>query len=260
MRRNRSRVAACDRPRQRAVAHPEGIVERGAEQRCDQPLGIIDARVAQEIQALGHEGDEVVRAVGKSRVIGRAVLLGDPERLATHLDDERLCHRPQHVGGGDPEGAVAEPGEVQARAGEGHHGVQGQRKGTHPGSRIEHSDAESPGRVAPELPRVHVAGLGKAGDQRRQRVIGHGDEHEVDSADGRGQIEDRHPRQHCLSPQPRDIRHRGHCSNVMTGPAQGGTEHGTDTSGPDHADAQPRRALIAHRWSLEAGTVGDRAG
>ena len=107
MRRNRSRVAACDRPRQRAVAHPEGIVERGAEQRCDQPLGIIDARVAQEIQALGHEGDEVIRAVGKSRVIGLAVLLGDPKRLSTHLDDERLRNRPQDVRCGHPKGTVA---------------------------------------------------------------------------------------------------------------------------------------------------------
>ena len=50
--------------------------------------------------------------------VGRAVGLGDDDRLAAHLDDERLRDRQHRRGGGDGEVALGEPGEVEARAGE----------------------------------------------------------------------------------------------------------------------------------------------
>ena len=49
--------------------------------------------------ACGDQGDQVVGAVGEGRVVERPVVLGDPHRLAAHLDDQRLGDRPQRLVG-----------------------------------------------------------------------------------------------------------------------------------------------------------------
>ena len=78
-------------------------------------------------------------AVRERRVVARPVRLGDPHRLAAHLDDERLGHRPQdRVGAVTPKQQLGEPVEVHRGAGERHRRVQGQRQHVLRARRLEH--------------------------------------------------------------------------------------------------------------------------
>ena len=60
-----------------------------------------------------------------------------------------------------------------------------QRQREHPagGSRVEHADAVRAGGVRDELPRPPRVGVGQSGDEAAQRVVGHGEEHEVGGGD-----------------------------------------------------------------------------
>ena len=88
-------VAAGDRPVSAAVAVAQRVVERGAEQRAEQPGGSATPAAPQEVDGLGDQRDQVVGAVGQGRVVERADVLGDADRLAAHLDDERLGDAPR---------------------------------------------------------------------------------------------------------------------------------------------------------------------
>ena len=59
--------------------------------------------------------------------VGRAVGLGDHERLAAHLDDERLADGQHRRRSGDREPGAGQPGEVDARARERHRRVHRER-------------------------------------------------------------------------------------------------------------------------------------
>lgn len=126
-------------------------------------------------------------------MIQRATLLGYPDRVAAHLDDKCLGHRSQYVRRSDPEGAFLKPGEIDTRAGEGHHRVQGEWQRTNASGRLEDLDAVTAARMAPELPGVHVARLGQAGDHRGKRIIGNCDEDEIRISRYCRDIEDGHP-------------------------------------------------------------------
>ena len=193
-------------------------------------------------------------------MIGRPVLLRDPEGITAHLDHEGLSHRTKHLRGCHPKGAITEPVQVQAGAGKGHDRVKGKGQCTHSRGGFEHLDAEPPCRVAPELPRMHIVRFREAHDESRQGVIRYRDEHEIDIEHHGRKIENRHPGQQRLGSKPRDIRHSRDRYELMSGATQRSAEDRTDASGADDADAQPRRAQIAHRWSLEPGTVSGRAG
>ena len=57
----------------------------------------------------------MVRPERQRRVVERPVLLLDDDRLAAHLEDQRLTERLQLFEGGDREAGVAQPVEVDRR-------------------------------------------------------------------------------------------------------------------------------------------------
>ena len=88
-------VAAGDRPGERPVAVAQRVVQRGRQQRRDEPLGGVDAGALQDVDAVAHQRDQVVRAVGEGRVVERADGLGHADRFGAHLDDEGLADAPR---------------------------------------------------------------------------------------------------------------------------------------------------------------------
>ena len=170
----------------------QGVVQGGAEQRAEHPVGGLDARRTQQLHGLGDQGDQVVGAEGEGRVVERAGLLGDPLGLAAHLDDQRLGGQPQLLGRGDPEGAAGEPLHVHGSAGERHHGVQRQRQRAGPQRGVQHLRAVPAGGVHEQLSRPHGAGLGEPLDQARQRVVGDGQQHQLGARQHLGGRHQRH--------------------------------------------------------------------
>ena len=83
-------VAPADRPGEPAVAAAQAVVQRGGEQRAEHAGGVGDAGGAQQVGGLGDEGDQVVGAGDQRGVVEPPVVLGDEERLAAHLEDQRL--------------------------------------------------------------------------------------------------------------------------------------------------------------------------
>jgi hypothetical protein len=70
--------------------------------------GLGDARGAQQVRGLGDQRDQVVGAGDQRGVVEPAVGLGDEERLAAHLQDQGLGHRPVLRCAGDAEGGSGE--------------------------------------------------------------------------------------------------------------------------------------------------------
>ena len=218
----------------------QAVVERGGEQRREKPAGA-DAGPAQQVRGLGDQGDQVVGAGDQRRVVEPPVLLGHEERFAAHLQDEGLGDRPVLRAAGHPEGGTEEAVGVLGCAGEGHGRVQGQGQDA---LRSAGASTASPWRRRCEgqLAGAPRAGLGEAGDQARQRVVGDGEHDEVGGGDDLvgGDEGD-------AGKQPGGALGRGGGDarggdDVMAGGGERGTEDGADTSGADdtHAEAGGR--------------------
>ena len=108
----------------------------------------------------------------------------------------------------------------------------------------------------PELPRRHGLRRGKAGDQARQHVIGHGDEDEVDVARHLVRHDDRDAGKQGLGPQSRQVGDRGDGRHRMPRAGQRGTEDGTGTARADDPRAQSRRQR--HASSVDARVCEDQ--
>lgn len=181
--------------------------------------------------------------MGERRVVERPAPLVHPDRFPAHLDDERLRDRPQRLRRGDAERAPGEPVEVDRSAGKGQHRVQRERQQTPLGERPEYVDAVPPARMGDELTTAYVVPAGQRGDQAGERVVRHGEQHEIGPAGHLAGLDDRHPGQEFGGASAGGRRAGADRHHVVAGPVQGGAEHRTHPAGADHTDGEPAGAL-----------------
>ncbi len=79
------------------------------------------------------------------------------------------------------------------------------------------------------------------GDELGQRVVGHGQQHQLGRRQDAGDIQDRYAGQQHLGPLPGRRAHGRRRDDPVAGPSQGRTEDGSHPTGPDDADVQPGR-------------------
>ncbi|OLE27919.1 MAG: hypothetical protein AUG44_08925 [Actinobacteria bacterium 13_1_20CM_3_71_11] len=206
------------------------------QQRVEDPLRVYHAGVAQPVDRLVDEGDQVVRAMGEGGVVERAVLLGDPLHGAAQLVDQRARERPDVGRGGHAErDALAQPDQVLGAPGERHRRVHRQRLGTARDRRGQYPDAVRPRRVRHGLPLAH----GQLDDQRWEHVIGNSEEGDV------------------------GFRGRGAAgADLISGVGQGGGQHRADAAGAKDAEgAAAQQCAHCDDPVLEGGVpVGSKYG
>jgi hypothetical protein len=112
------------------------------------------------LRGLRGNGDQVVRGVRQGRVVQRPVLLLDHDGFGAHLDHQCLGNGEHRARRGHAEGAVREPGQVQAHAGERHGRMDGQADGPLGLRRREHAHAVPAGGMGHQLARLPGSGLG----------------------------------------------------------------------------------------------------
>ena len=123
---DRADITSRHRAGERLVALAQGVVQGRPEQRRDEGRWIGDTGNAEKFPRLGHERDEMVRAMREGRVIHQPRLFAHLDRQSAHLDDQRLRDRLIRGVSRDREGTVLEPSKVEAGSGEGHGGMQRQ--------------------------------------------------------------------------------------------------------------------------------------
>ena len=89
-----------------------------------------------------------------------------------------------------------------------------------------------------ELARVDGARPDESGHQPGQDVVGHAQQDEIRVDGHLGRRQHRDAGQQRLGTEPGEIRHRGDREDAVAGPLEGRPEHGADTPGAHHADAQ----------------------
>ena len=175
-------------------------------------------------------------------VVQASVLLGDEDRLAAHLDHQRLGRGPEHPGRGHPEACAAQPVHVVAAAGERHHRMQGQRERALAYSRLEHRHAVPPAGVGQHPALQRRPGRREPGDQAGQRIVGHGQQGQVGAAEDLAGFGDHGAGEVRARPAQRGVGDRGRGHDLVTGPGQGRAERGARPAGADDADREPGRA------------------
>ena len=235
------RVTAGDRAGQARVAEAQRVVQRREEQRPEQPRGLRHPGRPEQVRGLGDERDQVVGGAGERRVIQLALLLGDEDRLAAHLDHQRLGRGPEHLGRGHAEAGSPEPVHVVAAAGERHHGVQRQRQRALAHGLLEHRHAVAPARVGQHAALVRRSRRRQPGDEPGQRVVGDGQQGQVGAAENLAGIGDDRPGEVRVRPLQRGVRHRGHRHDLVSGTGQRHAERGARSPGADDADREPGR-------------------
>ncbi len=106
----------------------------------------------------------MIRRMGQSRVIRRPVLVGDDDRLGTHLHHERLGDRKHILRRSHGARRSAQALQVHRRSREGHGGVDGQADRPRLLGRHQHPCAEASRGVDHQMPGLEMPGLGSAGD------------------------------------------------------------------------------------------------
>lgn len=172
-------ITAGDGTGERRISVAQGVVEACTEKRSHQLRGVVHARTSQQVQGLQYDGLQVVRSEGHGSVVQRPRFLGNPHWLTTHLHDEGLRNCSDFEGRGDSEGAVSQPGEIDARARERHDGVESERNSSRFRSGIQHSDAETPGWMRDELTGVDCAVGNKALDEAGKDIVRYGQKNEI---------------------------------------------------------------------------------
>lgn len=234
-------IAPGDRAGQGGVAVPQCVVERCAEQRGQQSLRLVDAGDTEQVDGLGDDGHEVVRAVGQRRVVDHARLLRDPDGLSAHLDDERLSHGANRLGARHREGAVGKTVEVHTGAGERHGRMEGKAQGTDPRRRLKHSNTVTAGGMRHELTGVQGPCLDEAGDQTRQHVIGNGQQDEIGVTGDQVSGQHGNSREQCVGPQPGEVGDGRNGDDLVPSTAKSGAEDGAHPPGADDTHPQAWR-------------------
>ena len=106
--------------------------------------------------------------------------LVDEDRLAAHLDDQRLGRGLQRFRRGHPEADPGQPVEVVRAPGERHDRVQRQRQRAAHGGGLQHGGAVPAAGVRQQPPGQRRVGRGQPGHQAGQHVVGHGEQDQVD--------------------------------------------------------------------------------
>ena len=228
-------------------ASAQGVVEGGAEQGPEHATRILDAGVLEEPGGLCDQGAQVVRAEGEGRVVERAVLLLDEDRLAAHLQHERLAEGFELLERGDGEAGVTEPVEVDRRAGEGHRRMEGQGQDADELGGFEDADAVAAAGVDDHLTGPERADLGQSADQAGQRLLGHSEQDEVDVLDDLRDVADGDGREQLGGARQRLLADRRHRRDLVTRAMERGTEDGADPARADDPHGEPRWAVLARR-------------
>jgi hypothetical protein len=185
----------------------------------------------------------VVGAVRESGVVARPGGLGDAHRLGAHLHDQGLADAPPRlVRGGDAEAAGRQPRHVLHPAGERHHRVQRQRQDTRGRGRSQHGHPARPAGVGHDLSGPQRPGGGQPAHQPGQRVVRHGQQHQVGLPHHLVRRQQRDTGQQLLGASHGGVGHARGGDDLMTGAGQRGAQHGPDPAGGHHADREPGRA------------------
>ena len=219
-------------PRRRPLSR--AAVSSGAEHAG----GVGDPGGPQQVGGLGDEGDQVVGAGDQGRVVEPPVVLGDEERLPAHLQDQRLGDRPVLGAAGHAERGADQPVGVLGGAGEGHGRVQRQRQDAGPLGGGEHGEAVRAGGVEGQLAGPPGAGLGQAGDQAGQGVVGNGEDDQVGGGDDLVGGQQRDAGQQAGGAFGGGGGETRGGDDVVAGGGERGAEDGADTAGADDAHAE----------------------
>ncbi len=140
---DRSSIAARNRPGECRLTTHQRVLQGSSGQRRDDPSRdaawiVTDELLTeqlfapscktQRLEGIGDDRDHVIAGMGQSRVVQGSGVLAHAERLSAVLQHQGLRDRvTDFVGGGDPEAAVDQSGDVLVGAGEGHRRMNGQR-------------------------------------------------------------------------------------------------------------------------------------
>ena len=172
-------VAADDRAGEGGVALAQRVVEGGVEQRAQGVGGVVATGGGQHLHRLGHEGDEVVGAVGETCVVERALVLGDPHRAATEVGDELLGDGPLRLAGGDAEDAPRSRGRSTSVPVKVIAGCRAIGRAPTAAASAEHGEPVGAAGVDDELTLADRAARGQHRDDVGQHVVGDGEEQQV---------------------------------------------------------------------------------
>ena len=267
VRRDRSRVAAGDGTGQCRLSPLQGVLQSGASEWSDDPLRqaagrVTDQFLAQQLfsrerstkgrECVAEQGDDVVAAVCQGRVIERAGILADPERLAADLEHQRLGDGiADLVGRGDTETRTGEPVEILVGAGEGHRRVDRNRRAPRCGERGENTHPVGAGGVGHDGPGAHRPGGGESTDQIRQLGVGNSQQQQFRSVGDVGHRQHRGVGQTPLGQSARDAGHRAAGDDDVLGALQRHTQCAADPPGrhnPDLKAGRPQTIHGAHRF------------
>lgn len=186
----------------------------------------------------------MVGAQRQRRVVQRAPVLGDPLRLAAHLDDQGLGGQPQLLGRGDAEGAARQALDVHRGAGEGHRRVQGQRQGTGAQRGVQDPGSVPPGGVHQQLARTHRPRLGEPGHQAGQGVVGDGQQDQLGVLEDLRGRHERHVGEEGGGTPSGGVGDPGDGHRAVPGELEGRGQRGAHPSGADDAYGEPRGAVL----------------
>ena len=122
--------------------------------------------------------------------------------------------------------------------------MQGQRQRARAQGGVQDLRAVPPGGVHQELAGPHGPGLGEALDQRGQRVVGNGQQHQVGAPEDLGGRDDRHVGQQLRGTPAGGVGDPGDGHRAVPGELQGRGERGAHPAGADDADGEPRGAVL----------------
>ena len=119
-----------------------------------------------------------------------------------------------------------------------------------------------------DLPGAEGAHLGQSAHQAGQRLVGHGEEDEVDVLDDLRHVKDRYARKEVGGPRPGLLAHRGDRGHLVAGAMERGAQDRADPARADDAHREPRRVVLVLEPSCAlttdeptpAGWAGERAG
>src|SRR5699024_2352981 len=81
-------VPPGNRPGQCLVTTPQCIVQRGGEQRSQEPFRIVDSATTQQLSTVGDQRDQVICPVRERGVVQGTGLFRNLYRLGPHLDGQ----------------------------------------------------------------------------------------------------------------------------------------------------------------------------